>query len=105
MKNHKDISSFDELISRPSFLGGFNLHFVFNNGYEISVGCGSGMYCFPRENLKSVEKYSSFEVGIWDIDRKFVTKSVLDHNDDVIGWQGREEISEIIKLVRKLKDK
>jgi|TARA_B110000037_G_scaffold152399_1_gene171880 hypothetical protein len=84
---------FEDLVFEKTF-GGVGATHTFDNGITISVQAGSGNYSTPRENLSSSDNFVSFEVAVWDEDGDFVTKDfVPDINDDVIGWQGRGEIS------------
>jgi hypothetical protein len=84
---------FEDLVFEKKF-GGVGVAHTFDNGITISVQAGSGNYSTPREDLTSSDQFSSFEVGIWDKDGEWITKEFApDNNDDVIGWQGRGEIS------------
>jgi hypothetical protein len=70
---------------------------TFDNGTTISVQASKDHYCYPKENLNSKNDYSSFEVAIWDIDNEYVTKDyVEDATDDVLGWQGRDDIDNLM---------
>ena len=76
-----------------------NAHHVFDNNWEISVSAGPGAYCFPRQDLKNSESFSSFEVAIFNPKGDFATSEVLQIDDDVVGWQGREDINSIIEMI------
>ena len=76
-----------------------NAHHVFDNNWEISVSAGAGSYSTPREDLKNSESFSSFEVAIFDDAGDFATSEVLQIDDDVVGWQGREDINNIIEMI------
>ena len=76
-----------------------NAHHVFDNNWEISVSAGSGNYCTPRESNLDSSAYSSFEVAIFNPNGDFATSEVLQVDDDVVGWQGREDINNIIKMI------
>ena len=76
-----------------------NAHHVFDNDWEISVSAGSGAYCTPREDLKNQESFSSFEIAIINPKGDFATSEVLQIDDDVAGWQGREDINNIIEMI------
>ena len=70
------------------------------NGFILSVQASTMNYCTPREDLESVNEYASFEIAVWeaDGDRNWVTRDFfLDHHDDVVGWQSRDEINTLIK--------
>jgi len=76
-----------------------NAHHVFDNEWEISVSAGVGAYCTPREDLKNQESFSSFEIAIFNPKGDFATSEVLQIDDDVVGWQGREDINNIIEMI------
>ena len=76
-----------------------NAHHVFDNEWEISVSAGVGAYSTPREDLKNQESFSSFEVAIFNQNGDFATSEVLQIDDDVVGWQGREDINNIIEMI------
>ena len=79
-------------------MGGFGSHAEIN-GHTLSVQCGAGNYCSPREDLASPDEYESFEIAIWETagngpwcTRKFFK----DGDDDIAGWLSREQIEEVI---------
>jgi len=76
-----------------------NAHHVFENDWEISVSAGAGTYSTPREDIKDPAKFSSFEIAIFDPKGNFATSEVLQIDDDVAGWQGREDINNIIEMI------
>ena len=76
-----------------------NAHHVFDNEWEISVSAGVGAYSTPREDLKNQESFSSFEIAIFNPKGDFATGEVLQIDDDVVGWQGREDINNIIEMI------
>ena len=76
-----------------------NAHRVFDNNWEISVSAGVGAYSTPREDLKNQESFSSFEIAIFNPKGDFATSEVLQIDDDVVGWQGREDINNIIEMI------
>ena len=84
---------FEDLKFEKTF-GGVGATHTFDNGITISVQAGSGNYSTPRENLSSSDDFVSFEVAVWDEGGDWITKEFApDANNDVIGWQGRGEIS------------
>tara|TARA_R110002096_G_scaffold373063_1_gene566589 strand:- start:213 stop:500 length:288 start_codon:yes stop_codon:yes gene_type:complete len=92
---------FEDLVFEKKF-GGVGVAHTFDNGITISVQAGSGNYSTPREDLTSSDQFSSFEVAIWDEDGEWITKEFFpDNNDDVIGWQSREDINNLIKKINK----
>ena len=76
-----------------------NAHHVFDNNWEISVSAGAGNYCTPREDLGQAELFASFEVAIFNSNGDFATKDLLQADDDVIGWCGREDINNMIEMI------
>ena len=74
---------FDNLVfvSHPIIKEAIMAKVRLDNGKEVSVVCGEGLYSSSRAGLRqacnSVEDAASFEVMI---------------GDEVSGWQGREEI-------------
>ena len=76
-----------------------NAHHVFDNDWEISVSAGNGIYCSPKKNLKDQESFSSFEIAIFNEKGEYATGEVLQIDNDVVGWQGREDINNIIEMI------
>jgi len=74
---------FDNLVfvSHPIIKEAIMAKVRLNNGKEVSVECGEGLYSSSRAGLRKacndVKDAASFEVMI---------------GDEVSGWQGREEI-------------
>ena len=89
MKAFKDITFKQHRLGKGHIQGSLML----DNGIELSVVAGSGMYSTSKNGARSavnkVEDVSSFEVAVIDKDGEFV--------DDVLGWQGREDIDNLIK--------
>jgi len=90
--------TFNDLIFKNK-LGGINAHYVFDNDWEISVAAGKMAYCNPREDGLDSSQFSSFEVAIFNSNGDFATSEVLQVDDDVVGWQGREDIDKIIEMI------
>ena len=63
---------------------------MLDNGIELSIVAGKGMYSTPREDLGSPDLYSSFEVAIFDKKGNMV--------DDVLGWKSKEDINILIQI-------
>ena len=63
---------------------------MLDNGIELSIVAGKGMYSTPREDLGSPDLYSSFEVAIFDQEGNMV--------DDVLGWKSKEDINILIQI-------
>ena len=72
--------------------------------YTVSIFVGYGAYSSPREKLQDPQEYSAFEVAILrarpgDSRCDFITDSMLDAGDDVVGYQDRNEVNSIIEMV------
>jgi hypothetical protein len=97
---------FKDLVFTPrQFGGGFGSHTEIND-FVLSVQASSSNYCTPREDLTSVDDYASFEIAVWeaDGDRNWVTRDFIDDlNDEVAGWQTREDIDSVIQKLLTIK--
>ena len=91
MKTFKDISWKQHSLGKGAIQGLLML----DNGIELSVVAGEGMYSAGktgvREAVDNVKDVSSFEVMAIDVDGEFL--------GDPKGWQSREDINELIKLL------
>ena len=91
MKKFEDIKWKQHQLGKGSIQGLLML----DNGIELSVVAGSGMYSTSKGGARSavnnVEDVSSFEVAAIDVDGEFL--------GDPKGWQSREDINELIKLL------
>jgi hypothetical protein len=95
--------TFDNLEFEKTF-GGVGASHMFDNNFSISVQAGSGAYSTPRENLSHPDEYSSFEVAIVDGEGNWATKDFIpNHNNDVMGWVNREEISALMIKIQSIK--
>jgi hypothetical protein len=95
MKLFKDL----EFNEHP--MGGVMAKMVFSNGFTISVIAGEGPYSTPREALSDPNEFSAFEVAIFDDKGDFATQHFFpDETDDVMGWQGRDDINTLMLLVQ-----
>ena len=100
--NHKTQAfKFKDLIFK-NHIHMINSHHVFDNEWEISVSAGIGPYCEPREQFTDPEACTSFEVAIFNPEGDFGTNEVLQTDDDVVGWQSREDINNIIEKIHTL---
>ena len=95
------MKKFENLKFKP-FNDGVNALHKFDNDFEISVSASKFAYCTPREDGLDSSQYSSFEVAIINPTGEFITEEILENGDMVIGWQGREQISNIMEKVNKL---
>ena len=74
---------------------------TFDNGITISVQASQFNYSTPKEDLTSSDDFVSFEVAMWDEDGEWVTKDLVpDHDDDVLGWQDRDEINTLMNKIQ-----
>ena len=64
--------------------GGIMAKHRFNNGKVISVVAGAGLYSTLNSHVSEAEEVVSFEV-------------LVDGEDDVRGWQSREDINSIME--------
>jgi len=95
---------FSDLVFKDRAHGGIGAHHKFDNGFEISVQAGSFNYSTPRENLKSPDDFTSFEIAVFGLNGDFVTKQfVPDAHDDVLGWQDRGQIEALMLLIQSKK--
>ena len=82
---------------------GVGSHHTFDNGITLSVQAGEGIYSTPREDHSSADDYSSFEIAIWDKNGDWITQDILPNHpngSEVAGWVSRDEINEIISLIK-----
>ena len=85
----KQINSFDDLVFKPHANrteGAVQAQHDLPNGITISVVGGRGLYG---------DGINSFEVAAWPKEGQEWIK--LSEHDDVIGWQSKEEVTEIIQ--------
>tara|TARA_R110000822_G_scaffold264391_1_gene388503 strand:- start:13 stop:276 length:264 start_codon:yes stop_codon:yes gene_type:complete len=71
--------------------GGLQGLIMLPSGVELSIVAGPMMYSMPRAAIKTIDEVSSFEVIAIDPDGEFL--------GDAKGWQSREDINELIKLL------
>ena len=91
---------FKDLEFKARDYGGVGAKHTFDNGITISVQASKINYSTPKENLTSSDDFSSFEVALWDKDGEWVIKEfITDHNDDVVGWQSREAINNLLEKI------
>jgi len=96
MKTFKDL----EFIKKDNFVA-FQARMEFDNGYELSVVAGKGIYCSPCENLAFVDEYNSFEVAVFTSDGNFTNEFFPEGtNDIVLGWQNRDQINTLMLLIQ-----
>lgn len=97
MTNFKNI----QFKQHPSGMGvmGKLILTKFKKELLLSVVAGDGLYSLPREKHLNPDDFSKFEVAILD-ENGFCTKDfVPDANDDVLGWQTRDDINTLIETI------
>ena len=90
---------FRDLEFKPRGFGGVGATQTFDKGITISVQASKVNYSTPKEDLTSPDEFSSFEVAVWGDDGEFITKNFTG-DDDVIGWQSRDEINTLLKTIQ-----
>jgi len=81
--------------------GGLNAKLKFDNGFTLSVVAGTSAYSTPREALPSPELFQAFEVAVFAPNGDWATRDFFpDHDDDVLGWQDRDEITELMSRIQ-----
>ena len=88
MKTFKDISW-----KAHSIKGAIQGLLMLDSGMEMSIVAGKGLYSLPRDAGDSPDNFLKFEVAIFDEDGNFV----MDDGNDVLGWQSRSDIDELIE--------
>ena len=79
----------------PGFVQGL---LMLDSGIELSIVAGSGMHCTSKDgvakpvDILKIDEISAFEVCVFG-DPDFETEM----DDEVLGWQSREDIDELIK--------
>lgn len=72
----------------------------FDNGFELSIVAGPHKLSTPKDESNSPDDFASFEVAIFDPQGNWATKEFFpDHDDDVMGWQSRDEINALMSLI------
>ena len=81
----------------------FRAVWEFKNNITLSIIAGEHFYSNPKVLLDKMEDYISYEIAILKYDT-FITKEVIPHCDsDVLGWQSKQDINQIIKLIQDIK--
>lgn len=94
MKTFEDI----EWGKHRAAVGGVQGLLMLNNGIQLSVVAGPGLYSFPnaqyREAGESPNDFSTFEVALFDTEGEFIL--IGDLQEQVLGWQDKEDINNLI---------
>jgi hypothetical protein len=102
MVKDKDLTFDNIVFSKNMFGDGISAKVLFDSGVVMSIIDGKGAYSNPREAKFHSDDFSSFEVAVLDVEGNFITKEFApDHHDDVLGWQSREDINELITKINK----
>lgn len=63
----------------------------------LSVIAGRDAYSTPRTKLSNPQDYEKYEFAFWDKQTKeWLTKELLNHNDDVMPYKTKEEIEDLV---------
>lgn len=96
------MSKFDDINFTPHECGGIKGKLKVNE-HTLSVIAGSGFYSQPRENLTTPTDFDAFEVAVFAPNGDWATQVFFpDLHDDVIGWQTKDEINELIQKITDL---
>ena len=94
------MKEFNDLLFKEHPNGfGFQSVMKFENGYGVSVVCGSFYYCSPREDLYAASMYDTYEVAVLK-DGSLCYDTPI--TDDVMGHLTTEEVSDVMKQVQSL---
>jgi hypothetical protein len=100
MKNFKNIDWKLHSLDKKSIQGILE----FDNGVELSVIAGAKFYSSKIGDAKPHHsKFASFEVAVLDKDGEFITGKFTNEDNEVIGWQSREDIDTIISKIEDYK--
>jgi len=100
MKNFKDISWKLHSLDKKSIQGTIE----FDDGVELSVIAGAKFYSSKiGDATPHPDKFASFEVAVLDKGGKFVTQKFTNEDNEVIGWQSREDIDNIMSKIEDYK--
>lgn len=89
------MKTFENITWKPHSLeGAIQGTMELDNDRTLSVVAGNGLYSTPRDSISSVSEVSAFEVAVFEPNGDFWTSE--DWTDEVVGWQTREDINNII---------
>ena len=78
-------------VQHPNISEGLMAKYRFDNGKELSVVAGNNLYCTTiYGNRKGGPLLEAKDVSKWEV--------LIEGEDNVRGWQTREQINEILKL-------
>ena len=94
--------TFNDIIFTPHECGGIKGKLKVNE-HTLSVIAGGGFYSEPRENLTTPNDFDAFEVAVFAPNGDWATQVFFPTlHDDVIGWQTRDDINELIQKITSL---
>ena len=100
MKNFKNIDWKLHSLDKKSIQGILE----FDNGVELSVIAGAKFYSSRiGDDKPHHSKFASFEVAVLDKGGEFITGKFTNEDNEVIGWQSREDIDTIISKIEDYK--
>ena len=95
---------FKDLVFSANRTGGVNSRTDFDNGFSLSVIAGGIAYSTPREDNTDPDFFSAFEVAVFNNEGEFTREFFPeDHDNDVMGWQSRADISTLMLLIQSKK--
>jgi hypothetical protein len=80
----------------------------FDNGYQLSIQCSSGMYCSPRISQPDPTLYTQYEVGVLyvggEVDLTNLFQSLGLHQEDtwLVGYVPSDKVQMIYDYVKKI---
>tara|TARA_R110002153_G_scaffold207903_1_gene360612 strand:- start:608 stop:919 length:312 start_codon:yes stop_codon:yes gene_type:complete len=93
MKNFKNIDWKFHPLDKKSIQGVIE----FNNGLLLSVVAGAKFYSSKiGDAAPHHSKFASFEVAVLNKDGDFITQKFTGEDNEVWGWQSREDIDSLI---------
>ena len=90
MKKFKDIKWKQHKLGK-GFIQGL---LMLDNGIELSIVAGPGMYSLPRDAGNSPDDFDKFEVAVFDDGGNFIESD----EGSVLGWQSRSDINKLIQI-------
>ena len=95
------MKTFKDLVFHPNRTGGVNSRTDFDNGFSLSVIAGGLAYSTPRKDSSDPNFFKQFEVAVFAPNGDWATRDFFpDHDDDVLGWQDRDEITELMSRIQ-----
>lgn len=87
----------DDLNFNKQVHGGIGTTFNTRSKITISIQAGEFVYSSPRENLDDADKYTLFEVAMFNAKGNYVTRQFINCGEDqVAGWVTRDVINNLL---------